>query len=357
MKVPRPIGKQIRVAAYSSPVISALTITPMFILGAIRFELYPWAFVMGALLVFLFWLGNIGIWRIVEGNGETGLSDIGALRPADRDGGRGWIRYLCSYVLCILFTFFLFHTWFSHFRGEFGSSRNGMHFHVILFFAVDTVILILQDLAVTREKNARIELENSRLRMRDMEAMNLRLARQVHLHFLFNSLSSLKALISVNHEQATEYLVRLSGFLRSSMTEKGLVPVGKELEWCADYLEMQKIRFGEALRFSIRVPDEVQGSFWVPVFSIQLLIENAIKHNVLAPDRPLSIDVVYQDRFITVSNGLQRKETGDEDGNGSGLINLRERYRLISGDPVRIEETADRFSVTIKLLAYESGDH
>src|SRR5262249_13327133 len=149
-----PIAKQIRVAAYSSPAISALTVTPMFILGAVPFELYPWVFVVSTLLIFLFWLVNIGIRRIV----------------ARDDDERQWMRYLWSYALCILFTFFGVHHLLSHVHGQFVSLRSGVHFHVILFFAVDTVILILQDLAVTREKNARIELENSRLRMRDMEA-------------------------------------------------------------------------------------------------------------------------------------------------------------------------------------------
>lgn len=342
MKISRPIQKQLRVAAFSSPAISALIVTPMFILGAIRFELYPWAFVFSTGLMFLFWLVNIGIWRIADRGGV---------------GHGGWVRYVSSYLSCILFTLFLFHRLIAHYPGEFGSARSGLHFHVILFFAVDTVILILQDLAVTREKNARIELENSRLRMRDMEAMNLRLTQQVHPHFLFNSLNTLKALIGVAPEQASEYLVRLSGFLRSSMTDKGLVPVAKELELCADYLVMQRIRFGDALRFSIEVPDDVQVSFSVPVFSVQLLLENAIKHNVLTPDRPLSIDVVYRNGFITVSNNLQPKDAGASEGNGSGLLNLRERYKALSGDPVVIEAAADRFSVSIKLLTHERGDH
>ena len=338
MSAQQPIGKQFRVAAYSSPAISALTITPLFVLGAARFDFFPWAFVFATLLVFAFWLVNIGIWRI-----------------AGRDrAGRAWLRYGWSYAICILFAFFLFHDVFTTMHGR--SARSGIHFHVIVFVAVDTVILILQDLVVVRDRNMRIELENSRLRMRDMEAMNLRLAQQVHPHFLFNSLSTLKALISVSPEQATEYLVRLSGFLRSSMTEKGVVGLGKELEWCADYLAMQRIRFGEALHYSIGVPEEARSSFFVPVFSVQLLIENAIKHNALTLDRPLTIGIEYGDGELTVSNNLQRKP-GVPEGNASGLINLRERYRALGGEAVRIEETADRFSVTIKLLQHEYGDH
>lgn len=343
MKETRPIGKQFRVAAYSSPAISALTVTPLFILGAIRFELFPWAFGISAVLVFLFWCVNIGIYRLV----------------ARYNGGRGWMRYLSSYVFCILFSFFLFHDLLFRFHWHFGSWRSGIHFHVILFFAIDTVILILQDLVVTREKNARIELENSRLRMRDMEAMNLRLTQQVHPHFLFNSLNTLKALIGVSPEQASEYLVRLSGFLRSSMTGQALstVKVGKELELCTDYLEMQRIRFGTALQFSMDVSPEIRETGFLPVFSLQLLVENAIKHNALTPARPLFIELAYRNGVIAVSNNLQQKGAAVAESNGMGLLNLQERYTVLSGDPVVIEETADRFSVSIKVLRHERGDH
>jgi sensor histidine kinase YesM len=343
MKTTQPIGKQFRVAVYTSPAISALTVTPMFILGAIRFELFPWAFGISTLLVFLFWSANIGIYLLFARNA----------------GGSGWMRYLSSYAFCILFSFFLFHDLFFRFHWHFGSSSSGIHFHLILFFAIDTVILILQDLVVTREKNARIQLENSRLRMRDMEAMNLRLTQQVHPHFLFNSLNTLKALIGVSPERASEYLLRLSGFLRSSMTGHAFstVKVGKELGLCIDYLEMQRIRFGTALQFSIDVPQEVQESGFLPVFSLQLLIENAIKHNELTPERPLLIGIVYRNGLIAVHNNLQRKGTAVAEGNGSGLLNLQERYTVLSGDSVVIEEAADLFSVSIKVLLHERGDH
>lgn len=351
MNWPAPIRKQLKVAAYSSPAISALTVTPVFILGDVAFSEYPWAFGLATLLVFLMWCVNIGIYARLN---RGGRGDTGSRR-----------RYLWSYAFCILLTLFLFHDLFGYFHSYYSGSHRGLHFHLIIFFAVDTVLLILQDLVVTREKNAAIELENSRLRMRDMEALNLRLMQQVQPHFLFNSLSTLKALIGVAPEQAGEYLVRLSGFLRSSMTGEGAstAKVGKELELCADYLEMQKIRFGDAIRYSIEVPDEVRAAAFVPVFSVQLLVENAIKHNVLTRDRPLAIGIVYHSGVIVVSNNLQRKPAAEgsgkpaAEGSGMGLINLRERYKAISGDPIVIDETADRYAVSIKVLTDESRDH
>ena len=366
MKFSQLIKRQFRVAAYSSPAISALSVTPVFMLSRIQLPFYPWMVLFFALLAFLIWAANIWIFTFA---------------------GSRFKRYLISYFFCMGLTLLVFHHYSVHLGDQrFSSSNGGMHFHLIILLAVDTVILILQDLVVTREKNAAIELENSRLRMRNVEAKNLQLMQQVQPHFLFNSLSALKSLIGHSPEQAGEYLVRLSGFLRASMSSHAMsvVLVGKELELCVDYLEMQQIRFGEALRFSIDVPVLVREGRYVPVFSLQLLIENAIKHNVLTRERPLSIKVLYADGAIRVVNNLQRLPgagvpVGDAGVNaggagasaggvganagdgpvseGTGLMNLRERYRALTGDPVLVEEGEYEFSVTIKVFDYEGSDH
>jgi two-component system LytT family sensor kinase len=370
MKLSQPIRRQFRVAAYSSPAISALSVTPVFMLSGVSFVFFPWAIAFTTVLVFIIWALNIWIYSFSVSR---------------------TVRYLLSYLFCAALTFLLFHHYFIQLGDQgFSSKGGGLHFHIIIFLAVDTVILILQDLVVTREKNAAIELENSRLRMRNVEAMNLQLMQQVQPHFLFNSLSALKSLIGHSPEQAGEYLVRLSGFLRASMSSHAMsvVLVGRELELCIDYLEMQQIRFGEALRFSIDVPAEVREGAYVPVFSLQLLIENAIKHNVLTRERPLSIRVVYAEGGIRVVNNLQRKlaegagsgaatggaasveaggasvgtggeaETSGQGAfEGTGLTNLRERYRALTGDPVLIQDGEHEFSVTIKVFDYEGSDH
>jgi two-component system LytT family sensor kinase len=353
MKFSQLIKRQFRVAAYSSPAISALSVTPVFMLSRITLPFYPWMVVFFALLVFLIWAANIWIFTFA---------------------GSRLKRYLISYLFCLGLTLLVFHHYSVHLGDQYFSSKNGgLHFHLIVLLAVDTVILILQDLVVTREKNAAIELENSRLRMRNVEAMNLQLKQQVQPHFLFNSLSALKSLIGHSPEQAGEYLVRLSGFLRASMSSHAMsvVLVGRELELCVDYLDMQQIRFGEALRFSVDVPTLVREGGHIPVFSLQLLIENAIKHNVLTRERPLSIRVMYADGVIRVVNNLQKKSdmgagagmqgrtgmTGEAAAGGTGLVNLRERYRALTGDPVLVEEGEHEFSVTIKVFDYEGSDH
>ena len=338
MKLSSLMKKQLWVALYSSPAISALSVTPLFILTGLPLPFYPWAFLFTMVLVVFIWAINIGIYAVA--------------------GGKNW-RYTVSGLVCILLALGVIHKVFVPLKGwRFGSYSSGIHLHLIIFLSVDMVIIILQDLVVAREKKAAIEMENTQLRLRNAEAANLHLIQQVQPHFLFNSLSTLKSLIGSSPEQASEYLVRLSGFLRASLSSSSAstVPVGKELDLCVDYLEMQRMRFGAALEFSVEVPADVNELGALPVFSLQLLIENAIKHNVLTAARPLAIHVVYVDGWIRVSNNLQRKQTGVESA-GTGLVNLRERYKALSGDVVRIEETSEVFSVYIKVLAYEYSHH
>jgi LytS/YehU family sensor histidine kinase len=234
-----------------------------------------------------------------------------------------------------------------------GGGSRGFYFHVILFFSVDTVLLILQDLVVVRERKARVELENAQLRMLNIEAMNLQMKQQVQPHFLFNSLSTLKSLIRYAPQDAEDYVLKLSGFLRNSLASHAstVVTVDQELSLCRDYLEMQRLRFGEALQFAI----EAGGGGYLPVFALQALIENAIKHNVLTRERPLLIRVVREGESIRVSNNLQRRD--EVETGGTGLMNLRERYRALGGAEPVVVENGNEFLVSISVLKHENRDH
>jgi LytS/YehU family sensor histidine kinase len=132
--------------------------------------------------------------------------------------------------------------------------------------------------------------------------------------------------------------------------------LGDDLDLCVNYLEMQKIRFGEALQFDIRVPEDVRATHYLPAFSLQVLAENAIKHNILTLQKPLIITISWQDGVITVSNNLQKKETITQ-GTGVGLVNLQERLRILSGNSIVIHDQDNVFSVSIRALLYESSDH
>jgi len=314
------IKKQLKFALYTSPVIGVLAITPITIIDRYPFD--KWLVSVGAImtLALALWGMNIALWVWVKGVAAK--------------------RYIISILVNLAPTWIV--SWLMAGGAHYRFPSTFFNFHLILFLSIDTVILILQDLLVIREKKAAIELENQQL--------------QIPPHFLFNSLSTLKSLITVDPEKAEEYLIRLSEFLRSSLSSHSpnLIRLHDELQLCINYLEMQKIRFGEAL--NVHIPEEWPNNYYLPAFSLQLLAENAIKHNILTRDHPLRITISQQDGIVTVSNNLQKKE-GITQGPGLGLANLQERYRILSDSAIVINANEDVFSVSIKLLEYESSDH
>ena len=194
--------------------------------------------------------------------------------------------------------------------------------------------------------------------MANLEAKHSQLKQQLQPHFLFNSLNVLKSLIKRFPEQAEDYLEKLSEFLRFSINAnmQTLIPLKEELELVTNYLHMQQVRFGNALNFNINIPSSLQGK--VPVYSLQLLAENAIKHNVLTNANPLNIFINgnKEKKIISLSNNLQPKSTIDET-NGVGLTNLSERYKLLGNYDISIIKTDNEFTVAIKVLENESSNN
>ncbi len=227
---------------------------------------------------------------------------------------------------------------------------------IVISMFVNTLIVLLQNYVILQEIKTRSDIENSLLKVANAESANQLLRQQIHPHFLFNALNILKSLYKIDPKQAEEYLVCLSDFLRASVSNNTakVVPLKDEIKLCRGYLRMQQIRFGAALTCDIAVPEPIQESRFVPSFSIQPLLENAIKHNELTEEQPLRIEIHVQDDWIIVSNTLQPK-TISEGASGSGLANLSERYRILSGDELRIEANDSTFSVNIKLLNRDAG--
>jgi hypothetical protein len=230
---------------------------------------------------------------------------------------------------------------------------------IILFVivSVNSVVLIIQDLVLLIEKKTKIENENIRLKIKNVEAANQKLKQQLQPHFLFNSLNVLKTLIKKHPDDAESYLKRLSDFLRASVQYDNVdtLKLEGELKLSLDYIEMQKIRFGQALQFEVNIPYEAKNGF-LPVFSLQMLLENAIKHNAFTTESPLCITVSHANGWITVRNNIRHKSTG-EASTGMGLINLSERYRIISGHDIAIQADESTFAVSIKILDHENRDH
>ncbi len=176
------------------------------------------------------------------------------------------------------------------------------------------------------------------------------LKNQLDPHFLFNSLNVLTSLIEENPENAQKFTTSLSKVYRYVLEQKSkeLVTVDEELEFAKTYMSLLKMRFEDSIVFEI--PDHATNpeSKVVPL-SLQLLLENAVKHNMVTTSKPLHIKIYEQDGNLVVENNLQPKQIVKK-SSGVGLENIKQRYNLLSNKRVNINQQANSFAVAIPML-------
>lgn len=176
------------------------------------------------------------------------------------------------------------------------------------------------------------------------------LKKQLDPHFLFNCMNTLASLIDADNEKAQKYLERLSEVYRYvlDIREQPTVTIEMELTFLKAYVYLNEVRFRENLRVDQALePDVFQHR--VPSLSLQLLVENAIKHNVVSRENPLTIRIFRDGDFLIVENNKQRKKTLQQ-STRLGLQNIVKRYQLLTEQPVHITETDAQFSVQIPIL-------
>jgi two-component system LytT family sensor kinase len=176
------------------------------------------------------------------------------------------------------------------------------------------------------------------------------LKNQLNPHFLFNALTSLNGLISENQGLASQFLQHLSKVYRYVLQnkDKNFVTLTTELDFIQNYIFLLRTRFEQGLTINVDIRTDALERAIVPV-TLQILIENAIKHNVVDKNSPLSIDISSIGNYLIVSNNLQNKKTV-EASNKQGLDNLRSLYKFMTDNPVMIEQTDTRFAVKVPLL-------
>lgn len=176
------------------------------------------------------------------------------------------------------------------------------------------------------------------------------LKNQIDPHFLFNSLNVLSSLIEENPENAQRFTTSLSKIYRYVLEQKDkeLVPVEEELAFAKTYMNLLKMRFENSINYDLPVGFDNLEAKVVPL-SLQLLLENTIKHNVVSEQKPLHIRIYIENNYLIVENNLQKKEVL-QDRKGVGLQNIVNRYALISERKVLVEETTNAFRVKIPIL-------
>lgn len=191
-------------------------------------------------------------------------------------------------------------------------------------------------------------VEVQRLKNENLKTQFESLKNQVNPHFLFNSLNVLSELVYEDQDRAVAFIRKMSNVYRYVLEKRDqeVVPLHEELAFLENFAYMQQIRFGENLNVEIVGDKNTTGQ--VPPLALQMLLENAIKHNVVSNARPLKVEINIQPEAVTVSNNIQEKLT--KDSTGIGLSNLKARYQFLSDRPVLITTDHGQFKVTLPIL-------
>jgi sensor histidine kinase YesM len=174
------------------------------------------------------------------------------------------------------------------------------------------------------------------------------LRSQVNPHFLFNSLNVLTNLVYEDQDKAAKFIKQMSDVYRYLLEtkDKEIVPLEEEKKFLTSYLFLQQIRFGDKLKLTISIDNE---KGMIPPLVLQMLVENAIKHNIIAEDKPLHIAIYMQPGYIVVQNNLQKKNILVEDSTGIGLDNICKRYEFLTDRKVEVID-GEKFTVRLPLI-------
>jgi LytS/YehU family sensor histidine kinase len=217
--------------------------------------------------------------------------------------------------------------------------------------ALMIIVVVQNTLKSLAEKDA-IKLVNEQLRSENLQARFEALKQQINPHFLFNALNTLRIMVRENDPNSEEFVLKLSEIYRELLSKKDLsfIKLEEELHFLEAYLFLIKSRFQEMILLDINILPQSR-QLYLPTFSLQLLFENCIKHNVISASRPLVIKI-WQDTGdeVCIENKLQPKFQIPEPS-GLGLENIKKRYALNGVDNgITINCTETHFRVNLKLL-------
>jgi len=321
-----------KAALISSPIIAMYGVAPAFSVRSIGLVEFFGAVLLFTIAMLFLWAINIYVIRLTERKGFVWKWN------------RYFLSYLFSIVLATILVLFLF------LSPNDVKEKPPYFYPMMTVVAANTIILIISNLVVVQYKKAQSDNELAMLKIKNMEAEHQQLIQQLQPHFLFNSLSTLKSLIKSDVDLAEDYLIKLADFLRVTISshKSKLVLLFDELQFTQDYIGLQQIRFTNSFFCKIDIPVEKLSEYCIPVYALQTLVENAIKHNAFTEQEPLNLVIEYRDNSIVVTNNKIPKVSFGK--SGIGLSNLNERYLLATGKEIDIADKKDSFYVTIHLI-------
>lgn len=197
-----------------------------------------------------------------------------------------------------------------------------------------------------REKVNRERIEQYNVALATSQIQQLR--QQLDPHFLFNNLNTLDQLIHQDAAKASEFLLGFSDLYRYLLDngDKQLVSVHAELDFALKYFELVRHKYGQSYQFDVDLPTSLEGE--IPALSLQLLVENAVEHNLGTESQPIKIEIEYQDGIVVRNNFIPKrykKKTG-----GRALQNLQTQLQVIGNQELVIQQTEEFFEITLPVL-------
>ena len=214
---------------------------------------------------------------------------------------------------------------------------------------INLVCYMFLHLVQQNYENQQVSMELERIKNDNLSAQYELLKQQVNPHFLFNSLNTLKAMVETGDKEAVDFILKLSNFYRFTLESRklDLIHLNEEMEILNAYLFLQKARFDSGFTFESTLSDQTLRTL-IPPFTLQLLVENCLKHNIVSQQKPLHIKIYEEEGKIVVANQIQLK-TGSE-STGVGLQNIDLRYHHLLKTHIDIIDDQKSFLVKLPLI-------
>ncbi len=199
-------------------------------------------------------------------------------------------------------------------------------------------------------KSRIIEIEKNKLEKVTAEQKLHTLKNQVNPHFLFNSLNTLVSLIPEDKDQAINFVQQLSKTYRTilEVRDEKLITIDKELQALDSYIYLLRTRFQGKIQIKNSIPRNFKDQFILPI-ALQILIENAVKHNIVSKSKPLFIELYVEENYLVVKNNLQKKDQ-EFATTKVGLTNIKSRYKFMTNKDVIVQETNEEFIVKLPII-------
>jgi hypothetical protein len=336
------------IICFRSKMTVEITVTSLILVNIVGFVLGNAGALAKLEAIPVFWRPALTTFAVTEIIGWALYAFAHRLTPygaAAYERDQSWYRNAGWLVVAVALIFAIRVYTDLNYSGNFILENSGVMILLIFTTLVSLVFMMNFALQMQRETSA----QRTRRHQAEFRYMNLK--NQVNPHFLFNSLNVLDSIVlEGTPQEASAYIHKLASIYRYLMQHeaKKLVPLSEEIQFARTYRELIQIRFPEGLVLEDRVGADIPHGYIIPC-TLQLLLENAIKHNAISPENPLIVSVFTDGKSITMRN-TRIPKVSTRPSTGIGLQYIRNQYRDLADAEITVTQTLDSFAVTVPIL-------